>query len=124
MGWASIAIIAYFTLTGVGLVDSIYHKISPFVMHLKMRRFADFEHVLAFAVFGLIFCFAYPKRTFMVCCVVFGSAIALEFMQTLTPDRHGTLRDATEKIAGGASGILLAKYALEPWFRRRCTPRS
>jgi hypothetical protein len=55
----------------------------------------------------------------MVCCVVFGSAITLELMQTLTPDRHGTLLDALEKIAGGACGILIAKAVLNFWNQRR-----
>ena len=55
----------------------------------------------------------------MVCCVVLGSAIALELMQTLTPDRHGTLLDAAEKIAGGACGILTAKALLNFWNQRR-----
>jgi hypothetical protein len=36
----------------------------------------------------------------------------LEIAQTLTPDRHGTLTDALEKIAGGAAGILFVRAIL------------
>ena len=74
-----------------------------------MQTFAHFEHVIAFVVLGALFGFAYPKRTFLVCSIVFGAAALLEILQTLTPDRHGTLIDAFEKIAGSAVGICLAK---------------
>jgi len=35
----------------------------------------------------------------------FSVAILLEYLQTLAPDRHGTLIDAYEKILGGALGV-------------------
>ena len=38
-----------------------------------------------------------------------GGAASLEIAQALTPDRHGTLMDALEKIVGGAAGIVLVK---------------
>jgi VanZ family protein len=31
--------------------------------------------------------------------------LILEFMQLWTPDRHGRIQDAIEKMAGGAVGI-------------------
>jgi VanZ family protein len=43
---------------------------------------------------------------------LFRWAALLEILQTLTPDRHGTLIDALEKMAGGAAGILLARRIL------------
>jgi hypothetical protein len=58
-----------------------------------------------FALLGAIFPFAYPRRFNLVCCVVFFSAITLECLQTLTPDRHGTMIDAIDKLFGGAIGI-------------------
>jgi VanZ family protein len=78
----------------------------------EMRTYAHFEHVIAFAFFGAIFAFAYPQRIVLVCCVVFFSAIILEYLQTLTPDRHGTLIDAVEKLIGGAIGISVAQGIL------------
>jgi len=118
--WASVAILAYATLTHVGFVYSIYSKLSPFLMHMSVRTFGRFEHVIAFAVFGALFAFAYPRRVVFVWCVVLISAIALEYLQTLTPDRHGTLIDALEKIVGGAFGICAARAALYFWSRSRC----
>lgn len=118
--WASIAILAYVTLTRVGFVYSIYFKLSPFLMRVNMRTYAHYEHVIAFAVFGALFAFAYPKHVVFVCCVVLISAVTLEYLQTLTPDRHGTLIDAGEKIVGGAFGICVARAALYFWPRDRC----
>jgi VanZ family protein len=60
----------------------------------------------------------YPKRLFLVCIVVLGSAVFLEFTQTLTPDRHGRLLDATQKLLGGSVGILVGLIVLY------LTPRS
>jgi VanZ family protein len=103
--WACVAVLAYATLAHVGFVYSIYFKLAPFLKQVEMRTYAHFEHVIAFAIFGAIFAFAYPKRVIFACCIVFLSAVILEYLQTLTPDRHGTLIDAFEKIVGGALGI-------------------
>lgn len=110
--WASLAAIAFATMTHVGFVYSLYFKLSPFLLRPGMRTYAHFEHVIAFAVFGALFCFAYPRHFALVGCLIVGSAVLLEILQTLTPDRHGTVIDAVEKIAGGAAGILGAKIVL------------
>jgi VanZ family protein len=107
--WASIAVIAYATLSRVGMVYSVYERIAPLVDRPSISSYVHFEHVLAFAVAGLLFGLAYPRSTIMVCCIVFGAAALLEILQTLTPDRHGTVLDALEKMAGGATGILVAR---------------
>jgi VanZ family protein len=107
--WLVVAAIAYATLTHVGFVYTVYFKLAPIMGHADMQTYAHFEHVLAFALFGVMFAAAYPGRIFLVILVVVGGAASLEFMQTLTPDRHGTLSDAVEKMAGGIVGILLAR---------------
>ena len=109
--WVSMAALAYATLTQVGFVYSIYFKLAPF-LHTKMTTYAHFEHVIAFAFFGALFYFAYPSRIVFVFVVIVISAVTLEYLQTLTPDRHGTLVDACEKIIGGALGILAARALL------------
>jgi VanZ family protein len=116
--WASVAVLTYATLTHVGFVYSIYYKLAPLLMRPAMRSYAHVGHVLAFAIFGALFSFAYPKRISVACCVVFLSAIILEYLQTWTPDRHGTLIDAFEKIVGGTLGIFAARAIL--WFARSC----
>jgi hypothetical protein len=109
LAWVAIIDIAYATLTKVGFVYAIYFKLAPLLMRPEMGTYAHIEHVVAFAILGTLFSFAYPRRTILVCCIVFGAAATLEIAQTLTPDRHGTLMDGLEKIAGGAVGILFAR---------------
>jgi VanZ family protein len=117
--WASIAVLAYATLTHVGFAYSIYYKLAPFLMRPAMRSYAHVEHVIAFAIFGGLFSFAYPKRIIFACFVVFLSAVILEYLQTFTPDRHGTLLDASEKIVGGALGIFAVRAAQYLGNRKR-----
>jgi VanZ family protein len=117
--WASIAIIAYATLARVGFVYDIYYRISPFIMRPEIKAYAHVEHLMAFAVFGGLFYFGYPRRIILVCWVVLGSAVVLEVLQTLTPDRHGTLVDAAEKMVGGAVGIAIARCVHRYGERRK-----
>ena len=72
---------------------------------------AQFEHFAAFAVVGLAFGLAYPKRVFLVAAIILISAFGLEALQLLTPDRHGRLLDALVKAAGGACGIGIGQLA-------------
>jgi VanZ family protein len=114
----SIGLIAYLTLAHVGLVYLIYFRLAPW-LNVGIGKYVAIEHFVAFAFFGALCCLAYPKRILMICLIVFGSAIVLELLQTLTPDRHGTLLDAIEKIAGGACGILFTKTMLTLLQRNR-----
>lgn len=113
--WAAVVAIAYATLTHVDFVYNIYFRLSPFLMGPEMRTYAHFEHVIAFAFLGALFGFGYPRRPILAFCFVFGAATLLEILQTMTPDRHGTLVDAMEKIAGGAAGIILGRTAQRLW---------
>jgi VanZ family protein len=93
--WACLSFIAYATL-------------SPIADRPTVVSSASFEHFAAFAVLGALFCLAHPRRWAFVFAIVFGSAILLELAQLLTPDRHGHLTDALQKVAGGTFGILVA----------------
>jgi VanZ family protein len=117
--WVVVIAIAYATLTGIGFVYAIYFKLAPLLRGAEMRTYVHFEHVIAFALLGALFTFAYPKRTLLVACIVLGGAALLEIAQTLTPDRHGTLIDALEKIAGGTVGIVMAKTIQHLQGRRK-----
>ena len=68
--WASIVALAYATLTHVGFVYSIYYKLAPLLMRPGMKMYAHFEHVIAFAIFGALFAFAYPGHVIFVCSIV------------------------------------------------------
>jgi hypothetical protein len=78
--------------------------------------FTALERFGAYAVLGLIFYSAYPRHPAFACIVVLGTAITLELLQDLVPDRHARLVDATEKLLGGTVGIVFAGI-LRWWFR-------
>ena len=81
-------------------------------MRPEIKTYAHLEHLVAFALLGALFAFAYPRRIVLVCCVVFFNAIMLEYLQTFTPDRHGTVIDAVDKLIGDAIGISGARGIL------------
>lgn len=99
VAWASLAFITYVSL-------------SPLHERPQMSSSANIEHIAAFAFLGFAFCAAYRDRMTLVCSVVLGSAVVLELLQKLTPDRHARLLDESEKVVGGLLGILLASMAL------------
>ncbi len=107
--WAILAFIAYAT-------------ISPIQDRPTLPTSSGFEHLTAFAVLGGLFCLAYPQHTFLVGLIVLASAVFLEILQLLTSDRHGRIRDAVEKMAGGAVGIAAGRAILyfeqaSHWFQ-------
>jgi hypothetical protein len=64
------------------------------------------ERFGAYGLLGLLFCSAYPSRIALVYVLVFGSAVVLEILQIVIPDRDARVIDAVEKLAGGAAGIV------------------
>jgi VanZ family protein len=90
--WTCLTFIAYATL-------------SPLAARPTVVPSAGLEHFAAFAVLGALFCLAYPRHWVFVLAIVPGSAVVLELAQLLTPDRHGELVDALQKMAGGTFGI-------------------
>jgi hypothetical protein len=99
--WACLALIVFATLSPIAARPSIAGGLSPMV-----ERFG------AYAVFGLLLCSAYPRRLTFVCLVVFGSAVALELLQSLIPGRHARALDAIVKLSGGSAGIASAVLLL------------
>src|SRR5260370_42288514 len=89
-GWLALAFIVYVTLSPIGAL--------PAFAGLQFDRFA------AFALLGRAFGLAYPNRLFLVVAIVVGSALSLEALQLLTPDRHGHILDAFVKAAGAPRG--------------------
>ena len=87
--WLSLAFIVFATLSPAGLRP----QVAP----------AGLERMTAFALTGLFFGLAYPRRR-PLC-----SACVLELAQLITPERHGRLSDLLVKLAGGVAGILVAQ---------------
>ncbi|WP_249149413.1 VanZ family protein [Bradyrhizobium manausense] len=109
--WAAVSLIGYATLTKVEFIYFIYSRIKPFLFGVDVSTWGHLEHAVAFLTLGSLFALAYPRRTLMVCAIVIGSAVIFEFLQTLTPDRHGTVFDASEKIVAGCVGIAAVRLA-------------
>src|SRR5450756_1976652 len=97
-GWLALAFIVYATLSPI---DDRPVLATP-----------HFEHFAAFALVGLAFGLAYPRRLVLIAALVLISAFGLEAMQLLTPDRHGRLIDAVIKAAGGVCGIGISQLGL------------
>jgi len=94
VAWASLAFIVFATLSPIGL--------RPHLASVSLERFG------AFALAGVLFGLAYPSRFWLVLAMVLGAAVGLELLQFMTPDRHGEVRDAMVKVAGGAFGVGLS----------------
>ena len=94
---ASLAAVAFVTLSPSGL--------RPVVAPMR------FEHSGAYAVVGLLFGLAYPRRPVFVWTVVLGAAVCLEALQLLTPERHAHLLHLAVKLFGAVVGITLARFS-------------
>jgi VanZ family protein len=91
----------------VCIIFIAYSTLSPIEARPILAASAGLERGAAFALMGALFCLAYPRHWIFVFAIVLGSAALLEFAQLLTPDRHGQLLDALQKMAGGTLGILV-----------------
>jgi VanZ family protein len=106
--WTSLAFIAYATLSPLNERPEF---------DTDLFSLSHLDHYLAFAVAGSFFGLAYPRQMFFVCILVIGSAVILELLQLLTPDRHARVIDAVRKIIGGAIGIAFALLAISLYRR-------
>ena len=88
--WAGLGLICFVTLSPIGF--------RPETGHPRLERF------VAYAVLGALFTAAYPRHFVKLAIFLAFAAAGLEALQHLTPDRHGHVSDATEKIVGAWAG--------------------
>ncbi len=105
--WIALAFIAYATLCPLQERPELD----------SFDLFSHFDHFAGYAALGAIFALAYPRKAFLVCLIVFGSAVFLELAQTLTPDRHARISDALRKLIGGAFGIAFGRLVFKLWLQ-------
>ena len=116
--WASLAAVVYATLSKLELIYRLYYLLAPFLNYPSMRTYATIEHLVAYGVVGMLFCALYPRSLLRVCFFLFLFIVGLEVLQTFTPDRHGSSRDAIEKMIGAVTGAVLMTAALR-WKRTK-----
>jgi VanZ family protein len=90
----------------------VFVTISPLETRPIVTENANIERFAAFAMVGLLFGLAYPRRLAIDASFVVIAAGVLETLQLLTPDRHGHIADAFIKAVGGAFGVAVASIAL------------
>jgi hypothetical protein len=93
--WAALIAIIFMTLSPIGL--------RPETGHAGPERF------VAYAVLSTLFMSAYPRHFTRIMIFVLTIALSLELAQHLTPDRHGHIADALEKLGGGVAGCSLTR---------------
>jgi VanZ family protein len=107
IAWSYLLFVASATLSPVYLRPRLLENEPALVVIL--------EHVGAFAVMGFLFSLSY-SRTKLVCFLVLGSAVILELLQLVVPDRDARVIDAVEKLIGGGLGIIAARIVCAPFF--------
>ncbi|MGY4502595.1 VanZ family protein [Bradyrhizobium sp. GM24.11] len=95
--WITLGLIVFVTLSPIGL--------RPETGSVELERFG------AYGLLGALFVFGYPHHFTRVMTLILAMAIGLELLQHITPDRHGHLADAVEKLVGGFAGGSFARLA-------------
>jgi VanZ family protein len=104
--WTCLVFIIYATLSPIDLRPELVNGGFYKAFFTVVERFG------AYAVLGILFWSAYPRHLTFVCILVFGSAVILELLQIIVPDRDARVLDVAEKLLGGAAGILLGDIVL------------
>jgi hypothetical protein len=96
----------------------VFVTISPIEMRPVVTADPNTERFAAFALLGLLFGLAYPRRLAVDASFVIVAAGVLETFQLMIRDRHGHAADALVKAAGGAVGVAMALIILIMLERR------
>ena len=93
----------------------VYATLSSLGMRPRTGSVA-FEREGAFFLFALALTIGFPSRVWLVAVGILAAVGGLELAQHLTPDRHGQLVDAAQKLAGGIAGVAFG------WLVNRLLP--
>ncbi|MBX5063137.1 VanZ family protein [Rhizobium lentis] len=109
LAWLLLALILFVTVSPIGLRPDTITTVNT-------------DRGVAYVLLGLAFALAYPKQWKLVAVLLIIGAVAIEYLQYLTPTRHPRLHDAGIKAMGSALG-LLAGWVINKW-RESKTPNS
>jgi hypothetical protein len=93
--------LAWLLLAGI-----IFVTVSPIGLRPHTILSVNLDRALAYALAGLVFVLSYPKQWKLVALLLIFGAIAIEYLQYLSPTRHPRLHDAGIKAAGATLGAL------------------
>jgi VanZ like family len=105
-------------LAWTGLVAIAFVTLAPLGLRPVTGLPPDVERFAAFAAVGALFAAAYPRYIVFAGVVVLGAAVSFELLQLLAPTRHGTVMDASIKVAGGLAGLCAVWIACQVPVRR------
>ncbi|MBB3591507.1 hypothetical protein FHX08_001851 [Rhizobium sp. BK529] len=92
----------------------LFVTVSPIELRPNTIETPDIDRAAAYLAAGLAFSLAYPKHWKTVAVLLIFGALAIEYLQYLSPTRHPRLHDAGVKAMGAALG-LLAGWAFNKW---------
>lgn len=93
LAWLLLAFIIFATVSPIGLRP---HTITT----------VNLDRAAAYGLAGLVFALAYPKQWKLVAFLLIFGAVAIEFLQYLSPSRHARLHDAGVKALGASVGLV------------------
>jgi hypothetical protein len=97
----------------------VFVTISPLGVRPVVTANPNIERFAAFALVGLLFGLAYPRKLVADASFVVMAAGVLETLQLMTGDRHGRIADMFVKASGGAFGVAVALIILILIERRK-----
>ena len=110
LAWLLLAMIAFSTLAPIGLRPET--GASP-----------NLERAAAYALFGLVFALAYPRRLWLGIGIIVVSAVGLELLQLFVATRHARPADAGFKLLGGGAGLAVGLAIVRGvWPRAKAQP--
>ncbi|MDP9809437.1 VanZ family protein [Rhizobium tibeticum] len=89
------------------LAAIIFATLSPIGLRPHTVTSVNLDRALAYSLVGFMFAVAYPRHWLAVAILLFLGALAIEYLQYLSPTRHARLHDALVKILGASVGVLV-----------------
>lgn len=101
--WRILAMLPWLVL---GVI--VFATLSPIGMRPHLGALVHVERFGAFALLGVLFALAYPRRVGLVLLLVVAAAVSLELLQTAASGRHARLSDLAVKVTGATAGVASA----------------
>lgn len=92
----------------------LFVTVSPIELRPHTIETPDIDRAAAYLMAGLAFSLAYPKQWKLVAVLLIFGALAIEYLQYLSPTRHPRLHDASVKAMGAALGLLVG-WVFNKW---------